>query len=214
MPVDASHTDPEADRWNYRPEGQVGLNPLFSWPPNFAGAVRWYRGAWLELTALSVPFLVAVAIYLWFLPPLEQMANFQIGWVFTIWLLNIVPQTLLAGTLHWWLYMRKSQGMHKKFDKRDLTRDNGTFTFNNQVWDNIWWTLGSAMTVATIYQCVIFWVMANGWVPTITYQSSPIWFVILLFLFQCGAACIFTGFIGWSITPGFINTYMLCITAT
>ena len=182
MPVDASHVDPEADRWNYRPEGPVGLNPLFSWPPNFSGAVRWYRGAWLELTALTVPFLVAVIIYLWFLPPLEEMVTFQFGWVFTIWLLNLVPQTLTAGTLHWWLYMRKSQGMYKKFDKRDLTRDNGIFTFNNQILDNIWWTLGSAMTVATVYQCLIFWIMANGWVPTITFQTSPVWFVILMFL--------------------------------
>ena len=25
--------DGEADRWNYRPEQPVALNPVFSWPP-------------------------------------------------------------------------------------------------------------------------------------------------------------------------------------
>ena len=73
--------------------------------------------------------------------------------------------------------------MYKKFDRRDLTRNNGTFTFSNQVLDNIWWTLGSAMTVATVYQWVIFWAMSNSYVPTITWASAPVWFVIwMLFI--------------------------------
>ena len=102
--------------------------------------------------------------------------------MFRIWLLNMVPQILVAGGLHWWLYMRKGQGMYKKFDRRDLTRDNGNFTFRNQVLDNIWWTLGSAMTVATVYQWVIFWAMANDYVPTVTWSSAPVWFVLWMLL--------------------------------
>lgn len=174
--------DPEADRWNYRPEGSVPLNPLFSWPPDPSRVIQWYRGAWLEITALSVPFLIAVIAYIWFLPPLSEMKQFQVGWIIKVWLLNLVPQSLVAGTLHWWLYMRKAQSMYKKFEKRDLTRNNGIYTFNNQVLDNIWWTLGSAITVATIYQCMIYWMMANAWIPTITFVESPVWFVLWLFL--------------------------------
>ena len=83
----------------------------------------------------------------------------------------------MAGGLHWYLYIRKGQGMHKKFDKRDLTRNNGMFTFNNQVWDNIWWTLGSGMSVATAYQALIYWVMANGWVPVMAFGDTPILFL-------------------------------------
>ena len=51
--------DPEADRWHYRPEGPVGLNPLFSWPPDPKAVWDWYRGAWLELTSVLVTFLLA-----------------------------------------------------------------------------------------------------------------------------------------------------------
>lgn len=180
-----SHTvisDPEADRWNYRPDGPVKLNPLFAWPPRPLSVWHWYRGAWLELTAITLPMMFTVIAYVWFLPPLETMASFAPGWMITIWLLNLVPHALLAGTLHWWLYIRKSQGMHKKFDKRDLTRDNGIFTFNNQVLDNIWWTLGSAITVATIYQWGIYWAMANGWAPTITFADAPVWFILWMAL--------------------------------
>ena len=176
MPHDFA-TDAEAERWHYRPPQPVKLNPLFAWPPDPGAVVAWYRGAWLGITALTVTFLIAVLVYVAFLPPLESMATFRPGWMATIWLLNVIPQTVVAGGLHWWLYLRKGQGMTRKFDKRDLTRQNGSFTFNNQVWDNIWWTLGSAMTVATVYQWIIYWAMANGHVPTVTFATAPVWFV-------------------------------------
>jgi len=173
--------DPEAARWNYHPPGPVPLNPLFAWPPNPRAVANWYRSAWLPMTALTLTFLVAVLIYWAFLPPLEQMQSLRAGWIIRLWALNAVPQTLIAGGLHWWLYMRKAQGMRKKFDARDLTRNNGVFTFNSQVLDNIWWTLGSAISVATTYQVLIYWAMANGWTPMITFAQAPVWFVIWMF---------------------------------
>ena len=174
--------DPEAERWNYHPEGPVKLNPLFAWPLRLSHITDWYRGAWIEITAVTITFLLAIIAYVLFLPPLATMATFDTGWIVTVWLLNLIPQTMIAGTLHWWLYMRKGQGTHKKFDKRDLARNNGTFTFNNQVLDNIWWTLGSAITVATVYQCGLYWAMANGWIPAITFRQAPVWFILWLFI--------------------------------
>jgi len=170
--------DSESARWHYHPEGPVSLNPLFNWPPRPAEVLRWYSGAWLQITSLTLCMVLAVTAYVLFFPGLEAMQSFAPGWMFRIWLLNIVPQILVAGGLHWWLYMRKGQGMYKKFDRRDLTRNNGNFTFRNQVWDNIWWTLGSAMSVATVYQWIIYWAMANGYVPVVTWASAPVWFVL------------------------------------
>ncbi|NRB34315.1 MAG: sterol desaturase family protein [Rhodobacteraceae bacterium] len=181
MPSDFG-TDPEAGRWNCRPDHPVRLNPLFQWPLDVKAVWDWYRGAWLGITSLTLTFGIAALVYVSFLPPLVQMATFQPGWMVTIWLLNLVPQTIVAGGLHYWLYLRKGQGRITKFDKRDLTRKNGTFTFSNQVWDNIWWTLGSAITVATVYQWIIYWAMANGWAPTVTFAGNPVWFVIWMAL--------------------------------
>ncbi|MCP9482460.1 sterol desaturase family protein [Shimia sp. CNT1-13L.2] len=184
MPTDVTNdfaADGEAARWNYRPPQPVALNPLFAWPPNPRAVWNWYRGAWLQLTSLVVCMAIASIAYLWALPPLEQMKTFQAGWMVRIWLMNMVAQTVVAGGLHWWLYIRKGQGMTKKFDRRDLSRGNGTFTFSNQVWDNIWWTLGSAMTVATVYHWIIWWAMANAYVPTVTFADSPIWCIAWMF---------------------------------
>ncbi len=180
--ADAFAQDRESARWHYRPARPVALNPLFSWPPRPAAVLAWYKGAWLAVTSVLVVFLIAVLAWALFLPPLERMQSLQPGWMFRIWLLNVIPQIVIAGGLHWWLYIRKGQGMRKKFDARDLTRKNGIFTFDNQVLDNIWWTLGSAITVATVYQWGIFWAMANGWAPVITVQAAPVWFVAWMFL--------------------------------
>lgn len=166
--------DAEAQRWHYRPDGIVPLNPLFQWPPRPAAVWRWYRGGWLQLTSLTLCMGLALLAYFVFLPPLDTMATFQPGWMIRIWLLNLVPQVVIAGGLHWWLYMRRGQGMRTKFDRRDLTRKNGIFTFDNQVLDNIWWTLGSAITVATLYQWGIWWIMANGFVPGASWARSPL----------------------------------------
>jgi sterol desaturase/sphingolipid hydroxylase (fatty acid hydroxylase superfamily) len=174
--------DAEAARWHHHPPHPLRLNPLFAWPPRPRAVLDWYRGAWLQVTSLTVCFAIALTMYLTVLPPLEHMAQFRVGWVFRVWLMNLVPQVVVAGGLHWFLYIRKGQGMRKKFDKRDLTRKNGIFTFGNQVWDNIWWTLGSAITVATVYQCVIFWLMAKGWVPVVSFAQNPVWCVLWLAL--------------------------------
>ncbi|MEL7115175.1 MAG: sterol desaturase family protein [Pseudomonadota bacterium] len=167
----------EAGRWNHHP-GQVRLNPLFTWPLDIRAVLQWYRGAWLQITGVTLPFVVAIIGYALFLPPLEQMQTLSLDWIARIWLLSLVPQTLLAGGLHYFLYVRHSQGMTKKFDKRDLTRSSAIFTFKNQVWDNIWWTLGSAITVSTVYQVLLFWAMANGWTPLVTFAAAPVWFVL------------------------------------
>ncbi|MDJ1018522.1 MAG: sterol desaturase family protein [Paracoccaceae bacterium] len=95
-----------------------------------------------------------------------------------IWLVSIVPQTLVAGTPHWWRYIRKGQGSRTKFDRRDLMRSNGIFTFRNQVWGNIWRTLGSAITVATIYRCLVFWAMTNGYAPSFAADNAPVFIVV------------------------------------
>ena len=171
----------EAERWNHHP-GQVRLNPLFDWPLRLNAVWDWYRGAWLQMTALTVCMALAVLVWWLILPPLEAMQSVAPGWMFRVWIANLGPQILVAGGLHWWLYIRKGQDNRTKFDPRDLARNNGTFTFGNQVWDNIWWTLGSAVTVATVYQWGIFWAMANGYAPMTSFSESPVWSLLWLLL--------------------------------
>ncbi len=103
MPTDASSfaRDGEAERWNYRPEKPITVNPLFSRPPRPAAVFSWYSRAWLPVTFLTLAIVMTVAVYFAFLPPLAEMKIFQLDWIFRIWLLNVIPQSVIAGGLHW-----------------------------------------------------------------------------------------------------------------
>ena len=168
----------EAERWNHHP-GEVRLNPLFTWPWDLRAIWRWYAAYWLAATTTTITIVVAVLVWAIFLPPLEAMQTWAWGWVIQVWLTNLVPHCLCAGVLHYWLYSRKGQGKEMKFDPRDPASNNGTFTFRNQVHDNMFWTIASGITLWTAAQAPIYWAMANGWIPVIHPGENPVWFILM-----------------------------------
>ena len=110
------------------------------------------------------------------------MQSFQPGWMIRVWLANLVPQCLIAGALHHWLITRKGQGDATKFDPRDQNRKNGSFTFNNQVLDNMFWTCASGVTIWSAYEVLMMWSLANGYAPMISGSMAWLWVIVLIFL--------------------------------
>ena len=53
--------------------------------------------------------------------------------------------------------MRRGQRQYYKFNKRWLDTDNNKFLWGNQVWDNIFWSIVSGVTILTAFE-VITWV--------------------------------------------------------
>ena len=178
MPSDLA-TDAEAARWNYRPARPVALNPLFSWPPKPIAVLRWYRAYWMALTTSTLTIAFATFVFFAILPPLETMKEWSWNWVLRVYLANLVPHCMCAGLLHYWFYMRKGQGKTFKFDARNPATDNGTFTFRDQVRDNMFWTIASGITIWTSFQLPIYWAMANGLAPAILFPEHPVWFVLM-----------------------------------
>ena len=148
MPTDLGS---EAERWNHHP-GAVALNPLFAWPPRPLAVLRWYSAYWLAISTTTFTIVLAVLFYFWMLPDLAQMQSFAPGWMARVWLANLIPHCAVAGLLHMWLYYWCAQDKRFKYDARDPARDNGTFTFRNQVQDNMFWTIVSGITQWTIAQ--------------------------------------------------------------
>ena len=171
--------DQEANRWNHRPVRAVPLNPLFNWPPSFLSVLKWYSNYWLAASTTTLALALAFTAYFIILPPLEVMQNFKAEWIIRVWLANLFPHTLCAGMLHYWLYKIKGQGNEFKFDARQPAINNGTFSFRNQVHDNMFWTLASGVTQWSIFQCLVFWAMANGFAPAILFPDNIIWFFLM-----------------------------------
>ena len=95
---------------------------------------------------------------------------------------NLILMTLVAGGLHLYFYTFTKQGQKLRYDPRPLMKNGKQFTLGGQIRDNMFWTLASGVTIWTIYEALLFWAMANGYAPVITFASNPIWFVALFFL--------------------------------
>ncbi len=181
-------TDPQNKAWNYHPELPLQDSSIFKWPPNPAFLVGWFGRNWLMLSERVMMLILAIALYLWAYPPLDTTKTWAFGWVFQIWAVNMVMMTVITGGLHWYFYMRKGQGTTLKFDKRPQAKNNKLWSFSNQVHDNMFWTLGSGMAQLTAFQAVTMWLMANGYAPTISFASNPVWFILALILIPIWSA--------------------------
>ena len=179
-------TTPKSDsafrrQWNHRAQTPIATSPLFEWPPRPAAVLRWFAVRWFNIAENAILTGLALACWTWFQPPLDRMITLEAGWIAQIWARNFVLMVLVAGGLHLWFYTFRRQGDRLKYDARPPLKG-GTFTFRNQLWDNVVWTLASGVTVWTVYEILVFWAMANGWMPVLLWADNPVWFVLLFAL--------------------------------
>ena len=178
----------QSREWNYHPDLPLRDSSIFNWPPSPGFLARWLVRNWLTLSERVMMMIVAVIAWLTLYPSLEDAQSFAFAWVFQTWVVNMGLMIAIAGGLHWYFYMQKGQGQKLKFDKRDQAKGNRLWNFSNQVHDNIFWSLGSGVAQLTCFQVVTMWLMANGYVPVISFTSNPVWFVLALMLLPVWSA--------------------------
>ena len=168
--------------WNHVPESlPIQVSPLWRWPWKPLDLLRWYVGAWLPLSVNLVIVALAFGALWWASPSLDTAQTFG-PWVVTIWVRNFVLTFVVAHGLHSIFHSTDLQGPDHKYDPRPYPRSGRMFTFQSQLADNMFWALASGVTIWTGYEALIWWAMANGYAPSLTWTDSPIWFVAIFFL--------------------------------
>ena len=164
--------------WNWHPELPMPNSPIASWPIQPLKMIKDLFFSWLPVSEKLL--IMGIAILTWFYcsPSIDQFKNFSLGWIVEIYIRNLVLLILVAGGLHLYLYMLKGQGDKFRYESRSFKQKSQRFTFNNQVYDNIFWSLGSGVTVWTLYEVFVMWAYANGLMPTLLWEENPIIFVI------------------------------------
>jgi Delta7-sterol 5-desaturase len=162
--------------WNWHPVLPLDNANPFSMSPDRIW--RWFRRSWLSVSGTLVWFLLAVFAWFYLLPDMTQMAVFQVDWMAQIYAKNFVALSLVAGGLHTYFYILRGQGQQRKFERKDLAHNNRMFLFNDQVKDNMFWSLASGVTIWSAYETAYFWAFANGYVPGVTFAENPVWFVL------------------------------------
>ncbi|MCH2201662.1 MAG: sterol desaturase family protein [Fuerstiella sp.] len=170
-------------RGEWRPR-ILGKALPFRWPVQPRELFRFFLGfpGFLWPFGAAAHYGLAAATWRFLQPGSGQLSHFShlsAGWIVPMYLRNLVMLLLVAGTLHIILYWRRLQGTRFKYNSRWPGTHSKIFLFNNQVRDNMFWSLASGATIWTVYEVLMLWAYGNGWLSFITLYSNPVWFVVL-----------------------------------
>ena len=175
-------SDTDLKGWNHIPETPLKVSPFFCWPPDPQAMFRWLWGSWFLISERLIVLGIAIASFHWFQPSPEETRTLAFDWILQVYLRNFLLMLAVAGALHLWFYTFSKQGKKLKYDSRPLMKKGKQFTLGSQVRDNMFWTLGSGVFVWTLYEVLMFWALANGWVPMLAWTANPVWFAAVFLL--------------------------------
>ena len=119
-------------------------------------------------------------VFGYLIPEDTAMQSLSLGWVSSLFLRNYLFMLVIAGGLHLYLFTFRLQGSRLKYDPREKQGKSRKFSFRNQVWDNMFWSLASGTTIWSIYEVLYFWGVANGVIPSLSLGEYSIAFLVWL----------------------------------
>ena len=142
-------TPADAKTREWRPSEPIVSAPISAWPPQPIKTFHWLFGRpgyiWPENLFW---FAVTLVTWLFLTPKLASMVHFELWWIATILIRNYVLITLLFGGMHYFLYIRKSQGDRLRYTTKPFATDSKRFRFKHQVRDNMFHTL--------VFACLLY----------------------------------------------------------
>ncbi|GAA6206756.1 sterol desaturase family protein [Cognatishimia sp. WU-CL00825] len=170
--------------WNYHPKLPIAMSPVFDIPPKPKATIAWLFGTWLKLSPPVNHLVFALLAVAFLLPSSSDMQSLDASWMLQIAAIFFGTVIFLGSALHVYLYVFASQKMRLKFDVRPMEKSS-RFTFGDQVWDNVFWSLTSGVVALTAWNIFYFFFAANGWAPTLSsISASPVWFVAFFFVLR------------------------------
>lgn len=167
----------------FRPERPIQPGPPFQWPPQPRVLFKWLFGFPGYLWPWNALYLgIAFLAWRFSTPDTDTAKNLSAGWIGLLLVQNLVVLVFFVGAWHIRLYVQKAQGTNYKYNSRWLSVDDPIFLFRNQLWDNAFLTVCSAVPIWTAYEVLTFWLQANGIAPTVSWHVHPIYCVFLILI--------------------------------
>ena len=173
-----STADIRDERGEWKPAAPKEIGAMFQWPIKPVVILKRFFGKGGLVWRFFVFFAALSWMYL--TPSLERMASFKLDWIALIYFRNAALLILVAGSIHLRLYIKKAQGVRYKYNDRWMANKDKRFLFNNQTFDNIFYSLASGCTIWTAYEAVTLWAYANDLIPYIQLRERPVYSVLLL----------------------------------
>jgi sterol desaturase/sphingolipid hydroxylase (fatty acid hydroxylase superfamily) len=146
---------------------------LFKW---FFG---WGGHLWPQLTGYVI---LALVTWNFLQADLAVTKTLAFGWIGFMLLRNLVLMVVVFGFYHVTLYILKLQGTVGKYHPQGQTRNSKRFLFNDQVKDNMFFSIVSGVPIWTAWEVLYLWLAGNALVPYLSFAEHPVWFVVQLLL--------------------------------
>ena len=170
---------PRDERGYWRPDKEIAPNPWFSWPPKPRAVARWVKNYLWPYNILIM--IVATLTWLYLTPDMETMKDFGIEWILFIFVRNQIMLIAYASVLHISMWTMKTQGYQYKLSLKWMSKSR-KFLWNDQVRDNMFFSIVSAGTIWTGFEVLMHWAYANGFIPYLDPRQNPVAFALILFL--------------------------------
>lgn len=170
--------------WNYHPKLPLTEGaPFFCWPLRPIAALKFFV-SWAFFGSIVLPYGTLAAItWFFFQPAIERCAEFRADWILEIFGRNLLLLIVVVTFFHLYLHKLKLQGNERKFDARELATNSKKFFLGDQVWDNVFYTVVSGVTIWTAYEVIFFWAYANELLPFfLNWRDHPFLFVAWFFM--------------------------------
>ena len=154
---------PRDERGYWMPDKEIAMpNPVFSWPPKPGAVAKWLKDYLWPINLIYM--IVATLTWVLLTPEMSRMTEFSAGWILEVFIRNQVMLIALATVMHVRLWTQKSQGYQYKWSPNWMGKSR-KFLWNDQVRDNVFWSVVSAGTIWTGFEVVMLWAYANGIIP-------------------------------------------------
>jgi sterol desaturase/sphingolipid hydroxylase (fatty acid hydroxylase superfamily) len=172
---------PESTGAGWLPEVPITVPAPLLWPPRPMKILAYLFGfpglyfPWITLYAL-------IALGLWMLLRVthSDFTHLLAGWTLLLFGCNVVIAAVFYGAWHARLYWRRAQGIRFKYNPAWPKERDDRFMFGQQTRSNIFWTLGSGVTIWSAYMILTLWAQATGIAPTTSWRSSPVYCGVLM----------------------------------
>ena len=129
----------ETEKWEPL---KIETPPLFVWPPRPTSLVKYIFGYPGYFLPRNICYMV-LALFTWFFltPALNEMKTFQLDWIAFIYGRNLILMLLIFGGWHLRFHTIKAQGRKYSFNTSWPNEKHRRFLFNNQVHDNMFYSI-------------------------------------------------------------------------
>ncbi len=171
------------EKGHWRPAEPCSYAPLFSRPWRPGKVIAWIL-RWGGYLIPKHVLYAGLAFLTWrFLQAdLAVTQSWAVGWPLAMLARNAALMLLVYGFYHTMLYVWRVDGDSGKYHPQWQQKGVRKFLFDDQVKDNVFWSLVSGVPVWTAWEALYLWLAGNGWVATITWSSNSVWFIALFLL--------------------------------